>query len=263
LGENVYGGQNIRIGGGGNADPWALFAIGDDTFLGDDLFINICRPVLIGKEAFLTQRSILVTHNVGHSALDGYENRFAPIVLEDYSQVGMNCTIYAGSRIGKYAIVGSNSYVLSNVPPGKLAIGVPARVVRDSARPVDRQKQVQIARTMAREYRELLHLKGYIVSELETSPIIRFSVSHKDNKFQLIFVETVSHFEPAEKTDETVVWTFDSPLNAFRGGMTIFNLLSKQISGPSGLFADSTREFLRKRGIRCQPGPWRYRGGLI
>jgi hypothetical protein len=26
---------------------------------------------------------------------------------------------------------------------------------------------------------------------------------------------------------------------------------------------DSAREFCRKRGIRLEPGPWRYRAGLI
>ena len=26
---------------------------------------------------------------------------------------------------------------------------------------------------------------------------------------------------------------------------------------------DSVREFCRKRGIRFEPGPWRYRGGLV
>ena len=28
-------------------------------------------------------RSLIVTHNIGHSVLEGFENRFAPVVLED------------------------------------------------------------------------------------------------------------------------------------------------------------------------------------
>ena len=77
LGENVFGGSNVQIGGGGHADPWSLLWVGDLAYIGDDVFVNICQPILIGKEVFLTQRSILVTHNIGHSILEGYENRFA------------------------------------------------------------------------------------------------------------------------------------------------------------------------------------------
>jgi acetyltransferase-like isoleucine patch superfamily enzyme len=264
LGENIYGGANIQIGGGGNADPWSLLCVGDDTYLGDDIFVNICRAVLIGKEVFLTQRSIVVTHNIGHSVLEGYENRFAPVVLGDYSQIGMGTTVYPGCIVGRSAIVTSNSYVISSIPEGKLAMGVPAKVVRDSKRPPDRARQLQIVQTMVRDYHELLRLKGYEVSSLENRPWLRFTVKHREKQFQLLFTEKfpAPGFSP-EPADETVLWAFDSAPDAAQPGCTIMNLLSKQITGESGTFSDSTREFLRKRGIRCKPGPWRYRQGLI
>jgi acetyltransferase-like isoleucine patch superfamily enzyme len=264
MGENIWAGQNIQIGGGGNADPWSLLCVGDDVYLGDDVYINICRPVLIGKEVFLTQRSILMTHNVGHSVLEGYENRFAPVVLGDNSQIGMNTTIYAGAQVGRFSVVTSNSFVISSIPAGKLAMGVPARVVRDAARPLDRSRQLQIVRTMIREYHELLRLKGRQVSPLESSPWPQFSVDHNGKRFQFVFVEKfpTPGFSP-EPGDETVIWTFDSAIDATPPGCTLMNLLSRQITGPSGVFSDSSREFLRKRGIRCKPGPWRYHQGLI
>jgi acetyltransferase-like isoleucine patch superfamily enzyme len=264
LGESIFAGQNIQIGGGGNADPWSLLCIGDDTYIGDDVFINICRPVLIGREVFLTQRSLLVTHNIGHSVLEGFENRFAPIVLEDFSQIGMNSTVYAGSWVGRSAIVGSNSYVISSIPAGKLAMGVPARVLRDAARPLDRPRQLELVQKMVRDYHELLQLKGHQPSVLENSPHLQFTLQHLGKRFQFIFVESFLQFRPdPEPAGETVIWTFDSSPDALHPGSTLMNLLKKEITGPSGLFANSTREFLRKRGIRCKPGPWRYRQGLI
>jgi acetyltransferase-like isoleucine patch superfamily enzyme len=264
LGENIWGGKNVQIGGGGNGDPWSLLCVGDDAYLGDDIFLNICRPILIGKEVFLTQRSILVTHNIGQSVLEGYENRFAPVVLGDYSQIGMNTTIYAGCNIGRSAIVTSNSYVIGSIPAGKLAMGVPARVVRDAARPLDRSRQLEIVETMMRDYHELLLLKGCRVSALESGPVARFSVDHDGKRSQILFTEKLpaGSFAP-EPAGETVIWTFDSTIHVTGPGYTVMNLLSKQITGATGVFSDSTREFLRKRGIRCKPGPWRYRQGLI
>ena len=139
IGADIWAGRSIRIGGGGNRDPWATLAIGDLAFLGDEVFVNPCRPVLIGREVFVTMRSMIVTHNIGHSLLEGFENRFAPVVLEDRAQVGLGTVVYAGCRVGRDSIVGSNSYVVSDIPPGKLAIGVPAKVGRrGAARPVPR-----------------------------------------------------------------------------------------------------------------------------
>jgi len=264
LGENIHGGKDIEIGGGGNADPWSLLCVGDDTYIGDSVFVNICRPILIGKEVFLTQRAILVTHNIGHSILEGYENRFAAVVLGDYSQIGMNATIYAGCHIGRSAIVTSNSYVIGSVPAGKLAMGVPARVIRDAARPVDRKRQLQIVQTMVRDYHELLRLKGHQVSQLENRPWLGFRVEHEGKRFLLLFTEEFPAPGLANETaDETVVWTLDSGSEPPAPGCTLMNLISKQVTGFSGIFSDSSREFLRKRGIRCKPGPWRYRRGLI
>jgi acetyltransferase-like isoleucine patch superfamily enzyme len=264
LGANIFAGGHIQIGGGGNGDPWSVLVVGDGTYLGDDLFINTCRPVLIGKEVFLTQRSILVTHNIGHSILEGYENAFAPIVLEDFAQVGMNCTLYAGSRVGHSAIVASNSYVISSIPRGKLAIGVPAVVVRDAARTTDRKKQLQIVDTMVRQFQELLKLKGLDASALEATPFLHFTVVHQGKSFHLGFIESyTSSCQSRPLADEFVLWTFDSSGASAPPGVTIIDLLAKTINGRGGLFTDSAREFLRKRGIRLEPGPWRYQKGLI
>ena len=118
IGVNGYFGRDVRVGGGGRRDPWATLAVGDLAFVGDEAFINPCRPVVIGREVFVTMRSILVTHNIGHSVLEGFENRFAPIVLEDRAQVGLGTIVYAGCRLGREAIVASNSYVVSDIPAG-------------------------------------------------------------------------------------------------------------------------------------------------
>lgn len=263
FGENVYGGSDIQIGGGGHTDPYSVLIVGNGTYIGDQVFINICRPVIIGKEVFLTQRSLLVTHNIGHSILEGYENRFAGIVLEDYSQIGMQSTIYAGVRVGLGSIVLSNSNVVSNIPPGKLAGGVTARVLRDARRPLDRQRQVALVHGMMREYRELLQHKGHQVSEFTLDPVPSFEVAHKGKQFQLLFMDrrSDSGYRP-EATDESVIWSFETANLDLNQDFRFMDLLGKTIVG-HGLFTESTREFLRKRGIRLEPGPWRYSGGLI
>jgi serine O-acetyltransferase len=46
---------------------------------------------------------------------------------------GAGAKIHGGVTIGDHALVGVNAVVLSDVPPGGVAVGVPARVIRTTA----------------------------------------------------------------------------------------------------------------------------------
>jgi acetyltransferase-like isoleucine patch superfamily enzyme len=261
IGANGYLGRDVRVGGGGRRDPWATLAVGDLVFVGDEAFINPCRPVVIGREVFVTMRSMLVTHNIGHSLLEGFENRFAPIVLEDRAQVGLGTVVYAGCRVGRDAIVASNSYVVSDVPAGQLAIGVPAKAVGVSARPVPRARQPQLVRRMLDDLRELLELRGVdVAAGSDHSVEVRV-----DGKTSIVlFVEKVdAKFEPPETDGEVVVLTLEVDSDDPPPGCAVLDLVARRVHGSGGVVLDSLREFCRKRGIRFGPGPWRYRAGLV
>jgi acetyltransferase-like isoleucine patch superfamily enzyme len=263
FGANGHAGGGITIGGGGSRDPWATFAAGDLLFLGDDVFINPCRPVLIGREVFLTMRATLVTHNVGHSVLEGFENRFAGIVLEDRAQVGIGTVVYAGCRIGREAVVASNSYVVTNVPAGKLAIGVPAKVVGSAAHPPTPERQSATLGRMLDELSELLELRGEDVSPAAVSPGRGFELRRDGTTSLVLAVDRVpAGYEPPAADGERVILTLgldgDPP-----AGCAVLDLVGRRVHGEGAVVLDSVREFCRKRGIRLEPGPWRYRGGLV
>jgi acetyltransferase-like isoleucine patch superfamily enzyme len=253
VGAGVWAGRSIRFGGGGHRDPWAVLTVGDLAFVGDEAFVNVCRPVLIGREVFLTMRSLIVTHNIGHSVLEGFENRFAPVVLEDRAQVGLGAVIYAGCRIGAEAIVASNSYVTSDIAPGSFAIGVPARVTGSSSHKVSRARQVELGRRMIDDLHELLALRGHEVTAIREGESREFEVDG-------VTVAFAQRFE--EASPEAVVLTLE-----MRGkpgeGVAVLDLLERTVHGTEGEVLESVREFCRKRGIRFEPGPWRYRGGLV
>ena len=253
VGAGVWAGRSIRFGGGGHRDPWAVLTVGDLAFIGDEAFVNVCRPVLIGREVFVTMRSLIVTHNIGHSFLEGFENRFAAVVLEDRSQVGLGAVIYAGCRIGAEAIVASNSYVTSDVAPGSFAIGVPARVTGSSSHKVSRARQTELARRMIDDLHELLALRGHDVSAINEGETRKFEVDGVTVAFAPSFTKARA---------EAVVLTLEMRGEASEG-VAVLDLLERRVHGTGGVVLDSVREFCRKRGIRFEPGPWRYRGGLV
>jgi carbonic anhydrase/acetyltransferase-like protein (isoleucine patch superfamily) len=262
VGAGTWSGSRIVVGGGGNRDPWATFAIGELGFIGDEAFVNVCRPVLIGREAFLTMRSVLLTHNVGHSLLEGFENRFAGIVLEDMVQIGVGAVVYAGCRVGREAIVASNSYVVSDIPARTLAVGVPARAAGAASRQPGRSKQLALARRMLGELEELLALQGVELAPLSSGEAEGFELIGRDGPGRVMLVERLTPRAIGSGDGETVVLTLGLA-GAAPQACGVLDLLGRRVHGSGGVLLDSVREFCRKRGIRFEPGPWRYRGGFI
>ena len=53
-----------------------------------------------------------------------------PVVMEEFSWIGGNTIVMPGVRIGKGAVIGASSVVNSDVPPFCVAVGAPAKVIR-------------------------------------------------------------------------------------------------------------------------------------
>jgi acetyltransferase-like isoleucine patch superfamily enzyme/glycine cleavage system H lipoate-binding protein len=254
LGAGIWAGRSVRVGGGGHRDPWATLTVGDLAFVGDEAFVNVCRPVLIGREVFLTMRSLIVTHNIGHSVLEGFENRFASVVLEDRSQVGLGAVLYAGSRIGAEAIVASNSYVVGEIPAGAFAIGVPAKATGSSSHKLSDARRLELAGRMIDDLHELLALRGHAVSAIEGDDPRGFEIDGT----RVLFTPSYRGGVDAPAVVLALDVRGDVP-----EGVAVLDLLGRRLHGSGGVLLESVREFCRKRGIRFEPGPWSYPGGLV
>jgi serine acetyltransferase len=54
----------------------------------------------------------------------------APIKIGRGSWIGQNVVVLPGATIGEHCVIGANSLVSGYIPPGSMAVGTPARVVR-------------------------------------------------------------------------------------------------------------------------------------
>ena len=57
----------------------------------------------------------------------------------DFSQIATNSVLLPGIKIGKHCLIGAGSSVTKDVPDYQLALGVPAKVVKDVREIIDRQ----------------------------------------------------------------------------------------------------------------------------
>jgi acetyltransferase-like isoleucine patch superfamily enzyme/acyl carrier protein len=146
--------------------PFASLVHPGVDLLGTELApeVTVYSNTSIGAESSLSSSSVvLVGAVIGHGSLVGRGCVIAPnavinarVVLEDQVYVGSNASILPDLRIGAGATIAANTLVLSDIPAGATALGVPATVLpaavaasvlddgdgglTDSATPTDRSK---------------------------------------------------------------------------------------------------------------------------
>jgi len=93
--------------------------------------------VRIGSQTNIQDGSVLheavgVPLLIGDRVTVGHMVILHSCVVEDEAFIGMGATVLGGARIGRGAVVAARSLVLQGqeIPPGALAMGSPARVVR-------------------------------------------------------------------------------------------------------------------------------------
>jgi len=141
--------RNSRI----DVFPWKRFEVGElttiesfctvnngsgDVLLGDKVRVGIgsvvIGPVRMGHGSGLGQNVFVSGFNHGYA--DGSKNSsqqaldIRPTIIEDEAHIGANSVVLAGVTIGRNCQVGAGSVVTKDIPPYSVAVGNPARVIK-------------------------------------------------------------------------------------------------------------------------------------
>ena len=90
------------------------------------LSVTIGNHVMIGANCTIIDTDF---HNTDPSERITENIAAKPVVIEDNVFLGFNCFILKGVTIGKNAVIGANSVVISNIPPNSIAMGNPCKVI--------------------------------------------------------------------------------------------------------------------------------------
>jgi maltose O-acetyltransferase len=104
--------------------------IGDGTFINYGTSISAHALISIGRDCNIGQYTI-INDNDYHDIED--HTRVPPpqpVILEDRVWLGARVIVLKGVRIGHDAAIGAGSVVTHDIPPRSVAVGMPARVVR-------------------------------------------------------------------------------------------------------------------------------------
>ena len=143
IGRDVHVGRRCRVEtidlhNGHRFNP--KLTIGDRVSINDDVHIGCACEITIGSDVLLAGKIYISDHNHGSyngKDQDGPDSRpsdrllgTAPVRIGDRVWIGELVSILPGVTIGEGSIIGANSVVSRDIPAYTIAVGTPARPVK-------------------------------------------------------------------------------------------------------------------------------------
>jgi maltose O-acetyltransferase len=126
-------GRNVNIERGAYIGEAGTISIGDNSGIG--IRASVGRCTTIGRNVMMGPEVLVLTTNHRTDLIDvpmnqqGHETT-AAVIVEDNVWIGARAIILPGVRIGAGSIIGAGAVVPKSVPAGVIAVGNPARIVR-------------------------------------------------------------------------------------------------------------------------------------
>lgn len=124
------------------ADNEKKIIFGQNCRIGDNVHIASGKKVVIGDNVLMASKVFI--SDLSHGRYKGFGTHSNPseipnereliqadVVIKDNVWLGENVCVLQGVTIGFGAIIGANSVVTKDIPPQKIAVGNPARVIKE------------------------------------------------------------------------------------------------------------------------------------
>ncbi len=109
--------------------PWKL-SIGENSWIGEQVWIDNLDQVTIGKNCCLSQGSFLLCGNHDYKK-SSFDLITKPIVLEDGAWIGAKSTVCPGVTVHTHAVLSVGSVATTDLLAYSIYQGVPAAKIRE------------------------------------------------------------------------------------------------------------------------------------
>jgi acetyltransferase-like isoleucine patch superfamily enzyme len=126
---NITGKVTLCSGAKISVNENAELTIGRSTF-NSSVSLYCYQKIEIGDDCLIGENSIIRDSN-GHEIIGNTTPEKEPIKIGNRVWIGVNTIILKGITIGDGAIIAAGSVINRDIPPGCLAGGVPAKVIKE------------------------------------------------------------------------------------------------------------------------------------
>jgi acetyltransferase-like isoleucine patch superfamily enzyme len=120
-------GSGVSLGFGVVFDVPGHITIGDNCRVGHYTTLSAVDSITIGSGTLIAENCAI--HDANHDTEGDLLNAVvAPIRIGREAWIASGCAVLAGVEIGDRAVIGANAVVTRNIPAGRVAVGVPAKV---------------------------------------------------------------------------------------------------------------------------------------
>jgi acetyltransferase-like isoleucine patch superfamily enzyme len=135
IGADVFVGTGSYLGVLYGPESHGALRIGDGVSITGGCVLSSAASVTIEPRVLFARNVYIADHrhafeDAERAVLDQGVEQLAPVVIGEGAWLGQNVVVGPGVRIGRGAVIGANSVVLSDIPDHSVAVGAPARVVR-------------------------------------------------------------------------------------------------------------------------------------
>lgn len=135
-------GKNVNVERGAVFNPQV--ELGNDSGIG--IKCELYGPVTIGENVMMGPEVVIYTSGHKHDRVDipmglQGDDDTKPVIIGSDVWIGRRAIIMPGVKIGNGCIIGANAVVTKDVPDYGVAVGVPAKVVKNRLDGVKKDKE--------------------------------------------------------------------------------------------------------------------------
>lgn len=164
--------DNTKIWGQSN------FRMGKSAYIDQNCLLDLRNDITLGNRAGIGAYSLLYTHGVWHSVLEGAPARFGPIIIHDRAWIPAGVFIMPNITIGEDSMIGSRAVIVKDVEKGSFVAGNPAKEIAKTSQFI-KKLSLEDKITIVRDILKNDLLKVYdnnvsIIMEEENSTVFYF-----------------------------------------------------------------------------------------
>jgi hypothetical protein len=130
IGSRIGFGPNVKI----FVPPSGRLVIGDGCIFTSDVFISALESVEIGANTLVAEYTSIRDADHRYDQIDllikDQGMKTTPIVIAENVWIGRGVSVLRGSWIGSGSVIGGNAVVKGLIPNSSVAVGVPAKVIK-------------------------------------------------------------------------------------------------------------------------------------